>query len=135
MKRHSAQRVHAASATTCSPSDGRRTPVNFHIGDGLLYPQSGQSATYKHTEVLFIIELRLDGGAAIRIPGNVILDDGLRSEILAYTLALSVHTPIPGCARPTAVFVGSVSLRDGAVVLAPIATASAPQSAMPTGRP
>jgi len=40
---------------------------------------------YKHTEVLFIIELRLDGGAAIRIPGDVILDDGLHSEMLAYT--------------------------------------------------
>ena len=76
-------------------------------------------------EVLFIIELRLDGGAAIRIPGDVILDDGLRGEMLAYTRELSIHPPIPGCARPAAVFVGSVSLRDGAIVLAPIATGSA----------
>ncbi len=86
-------------------------------------------------EVLFIIELRLDGGAAIRIPGDVILDDGLHSEMLAYTRALSIHPAIPGCARPAAVFVGSVSLRDGAIVVAPIATGSAPESAMPSGRP
>jgi hypothetical protein len=94
--------------------------------------------TPQHTntpEVLFILELRLDGGAAIRIPGDVILDEVLRNEMLAYTRALSIHPPIPGCARPASVFVGSVWLRDGAIVLAPIATGSAPESALPSGRP
>lgn len=71
-------------------------------------------------QVLFAIELRLDGGASIRIPGGVVLDDDLRDEMLAYSRALRVYPPIPGCTRTAAVLAGSVSLRDGAIALVPI---------------